>query len=164
MQQVGTRAWRRPASAEDEGVLYEVFISTWQHAVVAMPNPALARHFLRIQYTAQDRRFAARYPDLERWVVMVDDEPAGRLYLHRSPTSIDIVDVSLLPAFRSRGIGTALTTELMDEAAARGLSVTLRLPRSTETALPLYERAGFRLTTSDDLDLYLEWTPPGLAT
>ena len=109
MQQVGTRAWRRPARAEDEGILYGVFSSTWQHEVAALPDPALARHFLRIQYTAQDRRFAARYPDLERWVVMVGDEPAGRLYLHRSPSSIHVVDLSLLPAHRGKGIGTALT-------------------------------------------------------
>ena len=72
MQQVGTRAWRRPARAEDEGILYGVFSSTWQHEVAALPDPALARHFLRIQYTAQDRRFAARYPDLERWASDVD--------------------------------------------------------------------------------------------
>lgn len=164
MHEVGTRAWRRPARAEDDGILYDVFSSTWQRAVAAMPDPALTCHFLRIQYTAQERLFAARYPDLERSVVMVGDEPAGRVYLHRSPTSIRIVDLSLLPAFRGRGIARALVTELLNEAAERGRTVTLRLPRSNEGALPRYEEAGFRLVSGDDLDLHLEWTPPARAT
>jgi len=159
MPEVGTRAWRRPAGAEDEGVLYDVFSSTWVHAVAAMPNPALAQHFLRIQYTAQDRRFAARYPGLERWVVMVGDEPAGRLYLHRTATTLHIVDLSLLPAHRGQGIGTTLTEETMAEATVRGLTLTLRLPRTSERALPVYERAGFHVVAEDDLDLVLEWTP-----
>lgn len=163
MHEVGTRVWRRPASAEDEGVVYDVFSSTWQHAVAAMPNPALAQHFLRIQYTAENRLLAARHPDLERWIVMSGEKPAGRLYLHRSATSIHVADLSLLPEHRGRGIGTALIRELQEDAAARGLPLTLRVARAQERLLRHCERLGFRPSSTDDLDVYLEWSPAPVA-
>lgn len=159
MREVGTRAWRRPASAEDEGLVYTVFSSTWQDAVAAMPNPALGQHFLRIQYTAQERRFRTRYPDLERYVVMIGDERAGRLYLHRSPSALHVVDLSLLPAHRGRGIGRALTAELMAEATEQGVPIRMRLGR-THDAIRRAMREGFRVVAEDDVETHLEWTPP----
>lgn len=159
MHEVGTRAWLRPADAEDEGVLFETFSSTWQHAVEAMPNPALAQHFLRIQYIAQERRFATRYPELERLVVMVGGDAAGRLFLYRSTTSIYLVDLALLPPFRGRGIATTITRELMDEAVAQHLSVTVRIERTNSVAHERCRRAGFRPVSADHVDVYLEWTP-----
>lgn len=160
MHEVGTRAWLRPADAEDEGVLFEVFSSTWQRAVAAMPNPALTQHFLRIQYTAQERRFATRYPELERFVVMVGDQPAGRMFLYRSTTSIHLVDLTLLPTFHDRGLGAALVRELMDDAVAQQMSITIRLERTDSAAQERYRRAGFVPVGADHVDVYLEWTPP----
>lgn len=159
MHEVGIKAWRRPVDAEDEGFVFAVFSSTWQHAVAAMPNPALAQHFLRIQYTAQERRFTARYPDLERWVVMVGEERVGRLYLHRAPTALHLVDLALLPEHRGLGIGRALTAELMAEATEQGLPIRMRLAR-THDAIRRAMREGFRVVAEDDVETHLVWTPP----
>ena len=84
---------------------------------------------------------------------------AGPREFHRAEISIHVVDLSLLPAHRGKGIGTALTAETMDEALATGRTVTLRLPRTREAALPVYEGGGFHVVSEDELDLYLEWTP-----
>ncbi len=62
----------RLATPEDEPFLYEVFGTTWRREIEALPNPGLAQHFLRIQYTAYKRRLDIAYPGLERWVVVVD--------------------------------------------------------------------------------------------
>lgn len=159
MREVGTRAWRRPASAEDEGLVYTVFSSTWQDAVAAMPNPALGQHFLRIQYTAQERRFRTRYPDLERWVMMIGEEPVGRLYLQHSPTALHLVDLTLLPEYRGQGIGRALVAELMAEATEQGVPLRMRLGR-THDAIRQAMRIGFRVVAEDDVETRLEWTPP----
>lgn len=159
MHEVGIRAWRRPADAEDEGFVFAVFSSTWQHAVAAMPNPALAQHFLRIQYTAQERLFAARYPDLERWVVMIGDQPAGRLYLHRSPIALHVVDLALLPEHRGPAAVRDLLTELKAEAADQGQKLTMRLPR-THDVIREAMREGFRVVSEDDVETHLEWTTP----
>lgn len=159
MREVGTRAWRRPAVAEDEAHVFAVFSTTWHHAVAAMPNPALAQHFLRIQYTAQERRFRSRYPALERCVVMVGDEPVGRLYVQRAPTALHIVDLTLLPEHRSQGIGGTIVAELMAEATDLGVPVRTRLGR-THDAIRYAMNAGFRVVAEDDVETHLEWTPP----
>lgn len=158
-QSVGTRAWLRPACAEDEGVLFDVFSSTWQHAVATMPDPAIRRHFLRIQYTSQEGRFASRYPALERYVVVADAEPVGRLYLQWTDDTLHIVDVALLPPYRHQGLGTRLTTELMEQAAARGCRVALRVDRAEPGIARLYTRTGFRIVSADHFDAHLEWDP-----
>jgi ribosomal protein S18 acetylase RimI-like enzyme len=149
----------RPATADDDAFLYSVFCTTWEHEIAAMPNPGLVRHFLRIQYTAQNRRFAQRFPGYERWVVMYDGQRAGRFFLHRSPSMLHLVEMTLLPEYRSRGIGSTLLRGVMDEAAAAGQSVSLRVARRNVRAASLYDTIGFRLVTMDDQDSYFEWTP-----
>jgi ribosomal protein S18 acetylase RimI-like enzyme len=149
----------RPATADDDAFLFAVFCTTWEHEVAAMPNPALAQHFLRIQYTAQNQRFAQRFPGYERWVVTHEDQPAGRLFLHRSPSMLHLVAITLLPEHRSQGIGSRLLRAVMDEAATAGQSVSLRVDRRNVRAANLYDNVGFRLVTMDDQDSYFEWAP-----
>jgi ribosomal protein S18 acetylase RimI-like enzyme len=152
-------AYLRPAIDADESFLFEVFCSTWEEEVAAMPNPALTQHFLRIQYTAQNRRFATRFPGYERHVVLHDDKDAGRFYLHRTPTMLHAIDMTLLPEFRSLGIGTTMVREAFEEATEHGQTVSLRVARRNQRAAALYDSLGFRLVTMDDMDCYFEWTP-----
>jgi ribosomal protein S18 acetylase RimI-like enzyme len=147
------------ATDDDEGFLYDVFCTTWESEIAALPNPSLAHHILRIQYTAQNRRFQNRYPHHERHVVMNDGQAVGRLYLQRDADVIHVVDMTLLPEFRSRGIGTELVRMVVTEATKEGRSVTLRVARRNTRAAMLYSSLGFNLVTMDDLDSYFEFTP-----
>ncbi|MGN6578141.1 MAG: GNAT family N-acetyltransferase [Nocardioides sp.] len=149
----------RPATDDDDAFLFEVYCTTKREQVAALPDPRLAAHFLRIEYTAQNRRFAQRFPGYERWVVLADGTPAGRLYLHRSPSLLQVVDVTLLPDHRGQGLGSRLMRLVLDEAAAAEQIVTLRVSRSNPRAARLYDAIGFRLVNEDDLDVYFEWTP-----
>lgn len=158
----GQQHWQdlvRPATPADDAFLYAVFCTTWEDEVAAMPNPALVQHFLRIQYTAQNRRFAQRFPGYERWVVMYDGERAGRFFLHRSPSMLHLVEMTLMPQHRSRGLGSTILRGVIDEAEAAGQSVSLRVARRNVRAANLYDTMGFRLVTMDDQDSYFEWTP-----
>ena len=149
----------RPAGDGDEAFLYDVFCTTWEDEVASLPNPALAQHMLRIQYTAHERRFHSRYPGFVRYVVMLDDEPIGRLYLLHSERTIHLIDTTLLREHRRQGLGTHLAERVLDEAAGEGKTVTLRCARRNHRALALYISLGFKLQTMDDLDCYLEWRP-----
>lgn len=151
----GLRAARRA----DEPFLYDVFCTVWEQEVAAMPDPRLVRHFLRIQHTAQETRLQARFPGHERYVVTHKGEDAGRLYLHRTPSMLHAIDLTLLPRFRSLGIGTRLMQDLLDEARDHAQPVSLRVPRRNERASRLFAGLGFRLVTMDDLDHYFEWDP-----
>ena len=114
--------------------------------------------FLRSQFEAQDAWWREHYADASFDVVLVDGEPAGRLYVHRGETEIRIVDIALLPEYRGGGIGTRLLDELLAEADSAGKSVTIHVERMNP-ALRLYERLGFGLAEDKGVHLFLVRPP-----
>jgi ribosomal protein S18 acetylase RimI-like enzyme len=108
--------------------------------------------FLRMQFSAQDAWYHDQMPDASYQVVLVDGEPAGRLYVDRRDGEIRIVDIALLPQHRGRGLGTTLLREILAEADAAGKPVTIHVERFNR-ALGLYERLGFAQV--DDQGVYL---------
>lgn len=146
----------RPA---DEPFLFEVFASGLAEEAAAMPDPRLVRHFLRIQYTAQETRLRSRYPGHDRYVVTHEGRDAGRVYLHRTPSTLHAIDLTLLPEFRSLGIGSRVVAGLCDEARDNKQQVSLRVPGRNTRACGWYASLGFRLVAADDLDHYYEWRP-----
>lgn len=149
----------REVREADEAFLFDVFCTGLADEVAAMPDPRLVRHFLRIQFTAQETRLRSRFPGFERYVVTDGGVDVGRMYLHRTPSILHAIEMTLLPPYRSRGIGTRLIGDLFDEARDNGQSVSVRVPRRNEGATRFYSLLGFRLVTMDDLDRYYEWAP-----
>ena len=153
----------RRCDASDDTFLYDVFVTTWQSEVAALPNQNLAQHVLRIQHIAQERRFASGFPGHERYVVLADGEPAGRLYVDQSGQDIALLDLTLLPGFRGRGIGSAVVRDLLTAAGREDRKVTLRVPRRQHRATDFYTRLGFRLVSVDDVDNFFDWEPVTVA-
>src|SRR5256885_17249086 len=69
--------------------------------------------------------YRANYPGATLDVIEVDGAPAGRLYVHRGPSDIRIMDIALAPPYRGRGIGTSLLRALMEEADASGRKLSI---------------------------------------
>jgi ribosomal protein S18 acetylase RimI-like enzyme len=151
-------SYLRACTEADDAFVYDVFCTTWESEVAALPNQNLAQHVLRIQHIAQERRFASRYPHHERYVVVENGEPAGRLYVQHADETMHVIDLTLMPRFRDRGIGTRLFHDLFEVAAREDTSVTLRVERRNERATELYSALGFRLVSMDDVDNYFEWS------
>ena len=159
MTSMGRQSYLRPARASDDAFLYDVFCTTWADEVAALPNQNLAQHVLRIQHIAQERRFAQKYPGHQRYVVVEDGEPAGRLYLHHDETTTHVVDVTLLPRYRSHGLGTRVFADLLAQCADQGRTISLRVSRRNRRAVELCNRLGLTLTAVDDLENHFQWAP-----
>lgn len=162
MDLLGSIACLRACTEADDAFVYDVFSTTWESEVAALPNQNLAQHVLRIQHIAQERRFASQYPALQRYIVVQDGEPAGRLYVHESASLLEVVDLTLMPRFRDHGIGTGIFHQLFEHATSEGQTIALRVERRNERATMLYSQLGFDLVSVDDLDNYFEWTPAGV--
>ena len=111
-----------------------------------------------MQFDAQDAWWHENYAEASFDAILVDGEPAGRLYVHRGPSEIRIVDIALLPEHRGNGIGTWLLEELLAEGDAGGKSVTIHVERMNP-ALRLYERLGFSVAEDKGIYLFLERPP-----
>ena len=114
--------------------------------------------FLRMQFDAQDAWWRENYAAASFDVILVDGEPAGRLYVHRGRSDIRIVDIALLPEHRGNGIGTRLLEDLVAEGDAAGKSVTIHVERMNP-ALRLYQRLGFAVAEDKGVYLFLERAP-----
>ena len=114
--------------------------------------------FLRMQFDAQDAWWRENYAQARFDVILVDGEPAGRLYVHRGPSEIRIVDIALLPEYRGGGVGTRLLEDLLAEGDEDGKSLTIHVERMNP-ALRLYERLGFSVAEDKGVYLFLERPP-----
>jgi GNAT superfamily N-acetyltransferase len=114
--------------------------------------------FLRQQFDALDRGYRSQFRDATLDIILVDGQPAGRLYVDRWPDEIRLVDLSLLPEGRGRGVGTILLERLQLEAAASNRSLSLHVERFNP-AQQLYLRLGFELVEAGQIYLLMRWSP-----
>ena len=146
-------------SEADEPFLLELYASTRREEMAAWNwPPAQVAAFLQMQYRAQRLSYADAYPGAEHSLVLEDGRPIGRLLVWRGPAEVRLVDISLLPAARGRGLGSRLLRQLMQEAAAARLPLRLQV-LTTNPARRLYLRLGFRRTGGDPVYDAMEWTP-----
>ena len=149
-----------PVGPADTAALQDLFSRVRGHDLGAAAWPdALRDTALLIQFEAQRRGYAERWPSATTQFLMHDGDRAGWVILDRSGRAIHVVDIAVLPEMRGRGLGTAVLRALMDEGARDGRAITLSVMRSNMPAIRLYSRLGFQPTGADDLDLYLEWRP-----
>jgi ribosomal protein S18 acetylase RimI-like enzyme len=149
----------RPAEPGDGELLFRVYASTRAEELSVVPWGAAEKEaFLRAQFAAQQQWYSEHYTGASFDVIELDGEPCGRLYVHRGPRELRIVDIALLPLGRGNGVGSALLRELLAEADAAGQLVTIHVER-LNPALRLYERLGFRLAEDKGVYLLLERPP-----
>ncbi|EAP99103.1 hypothetical protein JNB_03005 [Janibacter sp. HTCC2649] len=147
----------RPVTERDRDFLVGVYGSTREDELASVDWPEGAMEaFVRLQFDAQDRSYRAQNPHGCFDVVEVDGIDAGRMYVDRRPAEIRLVDISLLPQFRSRGIGGDLVTRLTDEAAATGRMVSMHVEIHNRAAL-LYARLGFEVVAERGPYRRMEW-------
>ena len=149
----------RPANAADMPFLQRVFRSTRERELAGLPwSDAQKDQFCAMQFAAQDRGHRAAHPAAEFLVVQCDDDEAGRLYLADTVEALHVLDISLLPPWRNRGVGTSLLRETMARAAARGVPLEMHVAKDNP-ARRLYARLGFVECADDGVYVGLEWRP-----
>lgn len=112
--------------------------------------------FLRMQYQCQQQSYQMQYPHLESRIVLCSNAPAGRILLAKNETQTVLVDITLLPDFQNRGIGSALLKDLQGGIDA-GESLRLTV-LNTNPARWLYNRLGFQILEAGEPYSTMIWT------
>lgn len=145
----------RPATAGDREILLAVYAASRAIELSMVPwDEEQKRTFVVHQFDAQTDYYTKTFPAATHDVIEADGEPAGRLYVDRRNDEIAILDITVLPPFRRRGIGTHLIRNLQNEAAERIVSVFVE---GFNPSLQLFEKLGFTAVSNDDVNLRLEW-------
>ena len=149
----------RPVGDDDRAFLVDLYASTREEELDQIEwAPGAKRAFVEQQFAAQDAHYRANYPGATLDVIEVDGAPAGRLYVHRGPSDIRIMDIALAPDFRGRGIGTSLLRSLMEEADASGRKLSIHVEMNNP-ARSLYDRLGFRPAGEHGVYVLMERPP-----
>ena len=123
-------------------------------------SDAAKRAFLDSQFDMQHRHYSACYANGEFLIVLYEERPAGRLYLHSTTRELCIVDILLDEAFRGRGIGSILLRWLQEVTKARGLEhLQLSVLVHNMAARRLYERHGFIAGELAGMHIPMTWHP-----
>lgn len=145
----------RPAVDSDRDFLRGLFASTREQELAFLPPDAAIREFfISSQFDAQRAAYRHAFPRADNRIIEIETVAAGRLYVDRSPDALHVVDISLLPEYRNRGIGSALLQALAAEAAEAGATLSLNVAMANP-AQRLYRRLGFRTVSSDGVYAFL---------
>ncbi len=149
----------REAGDEDLPFLLSLYCDVRGPEVAAWGWPALQEDaFLRMQFDAQRRSYLAAYPELIHHIVCLEGKAIGRRLVDGNSEGMHLVDISLLAAYRGRGIGTQLIRQLMDDCQAKRSELRLHVLRGNP-ALRLYRRMGFRESSADPMYIQMAWAP-----
>ena len=133
----------RAVSSGDRDFLLHLYGTTREDELEPLPwTDGEKAAFLEMQFDAQAVAYRDAFPDGEFLVVLLDGDPAGRLYLATLPGELRLIEVALLPDHRGRGIGTALIAAIVARAERDGVDVGLHVEHWSP-AKRLYERFGF---------------------
>lgn len=148
----------RPVQPGDLEFLFRVYASTREEELSVVAWTIAEREsFLRQQFMAQDRHYRQIFPEARFDIISVSGTDIGRLYSVRQPDELRVIDISLLPAWRGKGIGSQLLRELLTEAAAACQRVTIHVEKHNP-ALRLYHRLGFKPVSDAGIYWLMTWT------
>jgi ribosomal protein S18 acetylase RimI-like enzyme len=141
----------RPPAEQDDAFLFELFKSVRMPEFAHVPlEPAQLEMLMSLQYTAQKGSYGAQYPGGDS-IVLLDGQPVGRIWLYRTPAEHLLVDIALMPQFRSRGIGAALLTGAIGAARAAGVRLCCSVAVNNPGSLRFHQRLGFQIVGQDEV-------------
>jgi ribosomal protein S18 acetylase RimI-like enzyme len=151
----------RPITESDDDIrfLFQVFASTRaEEMAVTGWSKEQVDQFLGMQFNLQHTQYMRNYKNPTFDIILYNEAQAGRLYIDRGKKEIRIVDLALLPEFRSRGIGTKILNALITEADSKNLALGLHVEHNNP-AMSLYKRLGFIQKGDTGVYLFMEKSP-----
>ena len=147
----------RTVTSEDEAFLLEVYASTRAAEMAMVPWTAEQKSaFLKFQFDAQASYYREQFPETQFQVIMNDGERVGRLYIVREADQIRILDITIVPDRRGRGIGSRLIVELLEEALAANKPLHIWVEKDNPSQ-NLFSRLGFLVVQEDGYNQLLEF-------
>ncbi|AMV06515.1 acetyltransferase [Xanthomonas citri pv. fuscans] len=140
--------------------LQDLYASTRRDELAPVPWPeATKRAFLQQQFALQRAHYRQQFADADFLIVQAKDLSIGRLYLHRAGAHHTLVDISLLPDWRGRGVGSQLIAHAQALARETACVLALHVLHANPAAQRLYARLGFVAGDSTQTHLQMHWHP-----
>ena len=134
----------RPVTDADQEFLVGVYASTRAAELAQVDwEDSQKDAFIRWQYAMQKQEYDTRFPHARYEVILVDGQPAGRIWVGSDDMQVRLLDIALLTEFQNRGVGGYLLRQLIDEAKREQKVLRHMVFMLNENAHRFYERLGF---------------------
>jgi ribosomal protein S18 acetylase RimI-like enzyme len=114
--------------------------------------------FVMMQSMAQLAEYKIKYPGAAFRVIIYKKKDVGRFYTWENENEVRLIDITLVPQFRGKGIGSFLLHELIKKSAKDQKKITLHVD-PVNPALQLYLRSGFVHIKNNGRYYYMERYP-----
>jgi ribosomal protein S18 acetylase RimI-like enzyme len=149
----------RPVEEKDDFFIETVYRST-REKELNFTNWAEQQKwaFIKMQSMAQLAEYKTKYPDAAFQIIIYKKKDAGRFYTWENENEIRLIDITLLPSFRGKGIGTFLLEALIKKSNKVQKKISLHVD-PVNPALQLYLRLGFVHIKNNGRYYYMERNP-----
>lgn len=153
----------RPVEEKDDSFIETVYGSTREDELnLTNWTEQQKKAFVSMQSMAQLAEYKRNYPGAAWQIILYKKQAAGRFYTWENDNEIRLIDITLLPLFRGKGIGTFLLQELIKKSNNVQKKISLHVePRNR--ALQLYRRSGFIHIKNNGRHYYMERNPEVLS-
>lgn len=151
----------RPIQPTDMDTLLLIYGSTREKEMERVPHwsDLMKKEFITSQFRAQHEYYQKNYIGADFWVIEKDKKTVGRLYFHNNfqGQGMRIIDISILPEHRNKGIGKGIFEDLIKKATVQECPLTIHV-EAFNPAKNLYTRLGFK-TINETNGIYhlMEW-------
>jgi ribosomal protein S18 acetylase RimI-like enzyme len=105
------------------------------------------------------QKYLAKFEPEKVQVIQFEGKDIGRLRVVRSPESIYIGGIQILPEFQGQGIGEAVFADIIFQAESLRVPITLEVGHGNEKAISFYKKLGFKETGKTEKQLMMEHVP-----
>lgn len=143
-------------SQSDDDFLLSLYASVREEEMSLVPwTDEQKFFFVKSQFEAQTTHYRSTYPDGNFLLIVLDGERVGRVYHCELEDEHRIIDITVAPEFRGRGIGTEIIRGIIESTSK---PVRIYLETNNRSA-GLFERLGFSMI--HDEGFYCFWSTNG---
>ena len=149
----------RPAEEKDNSFIETVYRSTREEELsLTRWTEQQKWAFIKMQSMAQLAEYKTKFPGAAFQVIIYKKQDAGRFYTWENENEIRLIDITLLPPFRGKGIGSFLLGELIKKSNKAQKKISLHVD-PVNPALKLYQCSGFIHINNNGRHYYMERNP-----
>ncbi len=151
----------RQAEEKDDSFIETVYRSTREDELkLTQWTEQQKWAFIKMQSMAQLAEYKTKFPGAAFQVIIYKKQDVGRFYTWENEYEIRLIDITLLPQFRGKGIGTSLLQGLIKKSNKVQKKISLHVEPGNP-ALLLYRRLGFIYIKNNGRHYYMERSPAG---
>jgi len=151
----------RDIRESDKTLLREIYGSTRQEELDKGTNwnDEQKRLFIDQQFSVQHEYYQKNFLDAKFYIIENEKVPVGRLYIDfiSENESVKVIDITILPEWRNKNIGSSILNEILKKAGSNNLKVSIHV-EAFNPAMNLYKRLGFKkISETNGFYHLMEW-------